>query len=67
MNSKIFFVAIAIVAAFGTAVGLATLTPVAAQNMTGGGNMTITMDDNMTSMGDNMTQPLEDENMTAGG
>ena len=67
MNSKIFFVAIAIVAAFGTAVGLATLTPVSAQNMTGGENMTMTMDDNMTSMGDNMTQPLEDENMTAGG
>ena len=66
MNSKIFFVAIAIVAAFGTAVGLATLTPVSAQNMTGGENMTMTMDENMT-MGDNMTQPLEDENMTAGG
>jgi len=29
--------------------------------------MTTTMDNNMTSMGDNMTQPLEDENMTAGG
>jgi hypothetical protein len=25
------------------------------------------MDENMTSMGDNMTQPLEDENMTASG
>jgi hypothetical protein len=35
-----------------------------AQRTTGGGNMTMTMDDNMASMGDNMTQPLEDENMT---
>jgi hypothetical protein len=67
MNSRIFFVAIAIVAALGIAVGLATLTPVMAQNMTGSKNMTMTMDDNMTSMGDNMTQPLEDENMTVGG
>jgi hypothetical protein len=25
------------------------------------------MDDNMTAMGGNITQPLEDENMTAGG
>ena len=61
MNSKIFFVAIAIVAAFGTAtsvVGLDTLTPVLAQD-----NMTMTMDNmtggNMTggnmTMGDNMT------------
>jgi hypothetical protein len=24
----------------------------------------MTMDDNMTSIGDNMSQPLEDENMT---
>jgi hypothetical protein len=38
-----------------------------AQNMTGGNNMTMTMNGNMTSMGGNMTQPLEDENMTAGG
>jgi hypothetical protein len=60
MNSKILFVAIAIVAAFGTAasvVGLATLTPVEAQdNMTMGDNMTL---GNMTggnmTMGDNMT------------
>jgi hypothetical protein len=29
--------------------------------------MTMTMDENITSMGDNMTMPLEDENMTAGG
>ena len=62
MNSKILFVAIAIVALFGTAavVGLATVTPVLAQdnttiagNMTGG-NMTggnITMGDNMTMGG----------------
>jgi hypothetical protein len=59
MNSKILFVAIAIVTAFGigAVVGLATVTPVLAQddmsmagNMTGG-NMT---GGNMT-MGDNMT------------
>jgi hypothetical protein len=25
------------------------------------------MDDNMTAMGGNMSQPLEDESMTAGG
>lgn len=41
--------------------------PALAQNMTGGENMTMTMDENVNSMGDNMTQPLEDENMTAGG
>jgi hypothetical protein len=29
--------------------------------------MTAAMDDNMTAMGGNITQPLEDENMTAGG
>ena len=60
MNTRIFFVAIAIVAAFGTAasvVGFATITPVEAQdNMTMGGNMT---GGNMTggnmTMGDNMT------------
>jgi hypothetical protein len=43
MNSKVLFVVIAIVAAFGVAgvVGLATVTPVLAQdNMTMGGNMT---------------------------
>ena len=53
MNSKILFVAIAIVTAFGIAavVGLATVTPVLAQdNMTMGGNMT---GGNMT--GGNMT------------
>ena len=60
MNSKLVFMAIAIVAAFGIAavVGLATVTPVLAQdnmtmeaeNMTGG---------NMTggAMGGNMTAP----------
>jgi hypothetical protein len=59
MNSKILFVAIAIVAAFGTAavVGLVTVTPALAQdNMTMAGNMT---GGNMTggnmTMGDNMT------------
>jgi hypothetical protein len=53
MNSKILFVAIAIVAAFGTGVvsGLVTITPVLAQeNMTMGGKMT---GGNM-KMGDNM-------------
>jgi hypothetical protein len=63
MNTKLFFVAIAIVAAFGTAVGFASVTPALAVvheslmggnategNMTGG-NMT---GGNMT-MGDNMT------------
>ena len=64
MNTKILLVAFAIVAAgFGVAAAALAL----AQNMTGDGNMTMTMDDKMTSMGDNMTQPLEDENMTAGG
>jgi Flp pilus assembly protein CpaB len=55
MNSKTLFVAIAIVTAFGMAavVGLATVTPVLAQdNMTMGGNMT---GGNMTMGGDNMT------------
>jgi len=51
MNLKILFVAIAIVAAFGigAVVGLATVTPVLAQdNMTMGGNMT---DANSTQTG----------------
>ncbi|HEU4447774.1 MAG TPA: hypothetical protein VFR94_24085 [Nitrososphaeraceae archaeon] len=59
MNSKILLVAIAIVAAFGIGAvsGLATVTPVLAQeNTTMGGNMT---GGNMTggnmTMGDNMT------------
>jgi hypothetical protein len=63
MNSKILFVAIAIVTAFGMAavVGLATITPVLAQdNMTMGGNMT---GGNMT--GGNMT--MGGDNMTMGG
>jgi hypothetical protein len=61
MNTKILFVAIAIVATFGimaAAAGIATITPVLAQdnqtaggNMTGGGNMTAAMDDNMISTG----------------
>jgi hypothetical protein len=48
MNSRILFVAIAIVTAFGmeAVVGLATVTPVLAQDNMAGGNMT---------MGDNMT------------
>jgi hypothetical protein len=64
MNTKILLVAFAIVAA---GFGLSAAVPVLAQNLTGGENMTMTMDENMTSMGDNMTMPLEDENMTAGG
>ena len=65
MNTKIFFVAIAIVAAFGTAasvVGFATVTPVVAQD-----NMSMTMGDNMTMgnmTGGNMTTA---DNMTMGG
>jgi hypothetical protein len=62
MNTKALLVAFAIVAA---GFGLSAVAPALAQNMTGGDNMTMRMDDNMTSMGDNMTQPLEDENMTA--
>jgi hypothetical protein len=64
MNTQILLVAIAIVAAFGIA---AMTIPVFAQNMTGSENMTAAMDDNMTAMGNNMTQPLEDTNMTSGG
>ena len=63
MNTQVLLVAIAIVAAFGIA---AMTTPVLAQNMTGSENMTATMDDNMTAMDTNMTQPLEDENTTTG-
>ena len=63
MNTQALIVAIAIVATFGIA---AITTPVLAQNMTGSENMTATMDDNMTAMDTNMTQPLEDENTTAG-
>jgi hypothetical protein len=60
MNPKLVFLAIAIVAAFGIAavVGLATVTPVLAQdNMTMGGNMT----------GGNMTGGGMLANMTGGG
>ena len=64
MNTKIPLVAFAIVVA---GFGLSAVAPALAQNMTGGENMTMTTDENMTSMGDNLTQPLEDENMTAGG
>jgi hypothetical protein len=63
MNTQALLVAIVIVATFGIA---AVTTPVLAQNMTGSENMTATMDDNMTAMDTNMTQPLEDENTTAG-
>jgi len=64
MNTKTLLVAFVIVVA---GFGLSAVAPALAQNMTGGENMTMTMDENKTSMGDNMTQPLEDENMTAGG
>jgi hypothetical protein len=64
MNTKALLVAIAIIAAFSVA---AITIPVSAQNMTGGENMTAAMDDNMTALGGNMSQPLEDESMTAGG
>jgi hypothetical protein len=63
MNTQALLVAIVIVATFGIA---AITTPVLAQNMTGSENMTATMDVNMTAMDTNMTQPLEDENTTAG-
>jgi hypothetical protein len=63
-NAQVLLVAIAIIAAFSVA---ATTTPALAQNMTGGENMTAAMDDNMTAMGGNMSQPLEDESVTAGG
>jgi hypothetical protein len=64
MNTQALLVTIAIVAAFSIA---AITTPVLAQNMSGSENMTAAMDDNMTAMGGNITQPLEDESMTAGG
>jgi hypothetical protein len=64
MNTKALLVAIAISAAFSVA---AITTPALAQNMTGGENMTAAMDDNMTALGGNMSQPLEDESMTADG
>lgn len=64
MNSKILFVAIAIVAAFGTAasvVGFATLNPVAAQD-----NMTMMTDENMTGMGNMTGGNMTGGNMTLG-
>ena len=64
MNTQAFLVVIAIVTAFTVA---AITTPALAQNMTVDENITAAMDDNMTAMGGNITQPLEDENMTAGG
>ena len=64
MNTQAFLVVIAIVAAFTVA---AITTPALAQNMTVDENIAAAMDDNMTAMGGNITQPLEDENMTAGG
>jgi hypothetical protein len=64
MNTQVLLFVIAIVAAFSVA---AITTPALAQNMTVGENMTAAMDDNMTATGGNITQPLEDENMTAGG
>jgi hypothetical protein len=64
MDMQALLVAVVIVTAFGMA---AVTPPVLAQNTTGGKNMTMTMNGNMTSMGGNMTQPLEDENMTLRG
>jgi hypothetical protein len=64
MDIQALLVAVAIVVVFSVA---AVTTHVLAQNMAGGDNMTMTMDNNMTSMGGNMTQPLEDENMTPRG
>jgi uncharacterized protein with LGFP repeats len=64
MNSKILFVAITIIAAFGTAasvVGLATLSPVAAQD-----NMTMMTDENMTGMGNMTGGNMTGGNMTLG-
>jgi hypothetical protein len=61
MNTKVLFVAITIVATFGimaAVTGIVTITPVLAQdnqttggNLTGGGNMTAAIDDNMTATG----------------
>jgi hypothetical protein len=64
MNTQVLLVVIAIIAAFSVA---AITSPAVAQNITGGENMTAAVDDNMTAMGGNMSQPLEDESMTAGG
>jgi hypothetical protein len=64
MNTQALLVVIAIVVAFSVT---AITTPALAQNTTVGENMTAAMDDNLTAMGGNITQPLEDENMTAGG
>ena len=53
MNTKLFLMAVAVIAVFGIAVAAAVVgpltiaTPAIAQNMTGGGNM--------TAMGGNMT------------
>ena len=64
MNTKTLLVAFAIVAA---GFGLSEVAPALAQNMSVGEKMTMTMDDNIASMGDNMTMPPEDENYTSGG
>jgi hypothetical protein len=64
MDMQALLVAVVIVTAFSMA---GVTTPVLAQNTTGGENMTMKMDSNMTSMSGNMTQPLEDENMTLSG
>ena len=63
MNTKLFFVAIAIVATFSIAVTAVT-TNVSAQNTTEG-NMTMSSD-NMTSMTSNLTMEMDDK-YTAGG
>ena len=66
MNTKVLFVAFAIVAA---GFGIAPVAPVLAQDnmsMTMDENMTM-MSDNMTMMDDNMTGDMMEGNMTAGG
>ena len=66
MNTKVLFVAFAIVAA---GFGIATVAPVLAQDnisMTMDENMTM-MSDNTTMMDDNMTGDMMEGNTTAGG
>jgi hypothetical protein len=69
MNTKLFFIAIAIVATFSFAVTAIT-TNVSAQNMTDGnmtgGNMTMSAGDNMTSMANNLTMEMDDKYSASG-
>jgi hypothetical protein len=59
MNTKLFFTTIVIATTFSIAVTAIT-TPISAQNMTGG-NMTLSVDGNMTSMGNNLTMEMDDK------